>query len=294
MGVFMKKITIFLVFSMIIINSVFSIDPTILENAIIDYVPNARTKSYFPVLLSYGFSENEVNSWRFTTINIEQYFDQIYQVLSSKQYTNISGPNHFISNIRAIGEIKGDKLENLTVFFNDIHNVAQEINSERLKILDKKIIENKNGLIIYGYNITYDGNGHIEGTVPIDEKLYRSGELAELKTNVDLKKEGYKFMGWSQNIDATSWLSNPKINVNRDLLFYAVWIDNETLNRMSANEILRQNNEKPQNIGYTVYIGQSGTKYHSASCRSLRKSKIAININSAKSRGYTACKLCNP
>ena len=35
-------------------------------------------------------------------------------------------------------------------------------------------------------------------------------------------------------------------------------------------------------------------KYHSDGCQYLKKSKIAIDINSAKSRGYTPCSRCNP
>ena len=45
---------------------------------------------------------------------------------------------------------------------------------------------------------------------------------------------------------------------------------------------------------YTVYITNTGSKYHSASCSYLRKSKIAITLNEAKSKGYTACSKCNP
>lgn len=48
------------------------------------------------------------------------------------------------------------------------------------------------------------------------------------------------------------------------------------------------------NQSYTVYITNTGSKYHSASCSYLRKSKIAINLSEAKSKGYTACSKCNP
>lgn len=42
----------------------------------------------------------------------------------------------------------------------------------------------------------------------------------------------------------------------------------------------------------TVYITKTGKKYHKEYCKSLRKSKIPINIDEAKERGYTACKIC--
>lgn len=42
----------------------------------------------------------------------------------------------------------------------------------------------------------------------------------------------------------------------------------------------------------TVYITNTGSKYHKSGCRYLKKSKIAISLSEAKSRGYTACSVC--
>ena len=44
----------------------------------------------------------------------------------------------------------------------------------------------------------------------------------------------------------------------------------------------------------TVYITNSGKKYHTSNCRYLRNSKIKTTLKSAKSKGYTACKICKP
>lgn len=44
--------------------------------------------------------------------------------------------------------------------------------------------------------------------------------------------------------------------------------------------------------GETVYITNSGKKYHSSGCSKLRNSKIAISIEDAMRRGYQPCKLC--
>ena len=41
-----------------------------------------------------------------------------------------------------------------------------------------------------------------------------------------------------------------------------------------------------------VYITPTGTKYHSAHCRSVKGDKTEININDAIARGYTACGVC--
>lgn len=46
--------------------------------------------------------------------------------------------------------------------------------------------------------------------------------------------------------------------------------------------------------GGTVYITNTGKKYHRDGCSSLRRSKHAISKNDAIAQGYTACKVCRP
>ena len=47
-------------------------------------------------------------------------------------------------------------------------------------------------------------------------------------------------------------------------------------------------------ISQTVYITKTGKKYHSSNCSFLSKSKIAIELNKAIERGFTACSKCKP
>lgn len=42
----------------------------------------------------------------------------------------------------------------------------------------------------------------------------------------------------------------------------------------------------------TVYVTNTGKKYHRSGCQYLKKSKIAISLSDAKSSGYTACSKC--
>jgi micrococcal nuclease len=44
----------------------------------------------------------------------------------------------------------------------------------------------------------------------------------------------------------------------------------------------------------TVYVTNSGTKYHLEGCSSLRRSKIAISLADAVKSGYGPCSICNP
>lgn len=44
----------------------------------------------------------------------------------------------------------------------------------------------------------------------------------------------------------------------------------------------------------TVYITNTGEKYHRGTCRYLRYSKYSISKSEAQREGYTACKVCRP
>lgn len=44
----------------------------------------------------------------------------------------------------------------------------------------------------------------------------------------------------------------------------------------------------------TVYVTDTGKRYHVSTCRHLRLSKHAISLTEAKRRGYTPCKVCQP
>jgi len=46
--------------------------------------------------------------------------------------------------------------------------------------------------------------------------------------------------------------------------------------------------------GGTVYITDTGTKYHRDGCRYLNESKHAVSCSWATSHGYTACSVCDP
>lgn len=44
----------------------------------------------------------------------------------------------------------------------------------------------------------------------------------------------------------------------------------------------------------TVYVTDTGSKYHMAGCQYLRQSQHARTLSQAKSEGYTACSRCHP
>ena len=83
---------------------------------------------------------------------------------------------------------------------------------------------------------------------------------------------------------------NEKQNLNNKI--------SELQNTISAVSVSSQSTSSPtptnSTQGYTVYITYTGKKYHKSSCSYLNQSKTAININSAKSQGYTPCSRCKP
>ncbi len=50
---------------------------------------------------------------------------------------------------------------------------------------------------------------------------------------------------------------------------------------------------KEQTREVTVYVTNTGTKYHTEGCRSLRKSSIPMKLSDAK-KSYSPCSICHP
>ncbi len=50
----------------------------------------------------------------------------------------------------------------------------------------------------------------------------------------------------------------------------------------------------PSGGSTTVYITDTGEKYHKSGCRYLSKSKHAISLEKARAQGYTPCSVCKP
>lgn len=66
-----------------------------------------------------------------------------------------------------------------------------------------------------------------------------------------------------------------------------------TISHKTTNQNKSTNHSTKQN-GATVYITNTGSKYHRSGCQYLRKSQIAISKSNAQARGYTPCSRCHP
>jgi hypothetical protein len=56
----------------------------------------------------------------------------------------------------------------------------------------------------------------------------------------------------------------------------------------------RESASQTENDQLTVYITETGERYHLSSCRTLRGGGRPISLGEAKRRGYKACKVCQP
>lgn len=92
------------------------------------------------------------------------------------------------------------------------------------------------------------------GTAGADTEIYYSGGLSSANT--------YTFRVRAYNVDGNSGYTNEA-------------------SRRPGEDI-------------TVYVTNSGTKYHRNGCQYLSQSKIAKTLIQAKAEGYTPCSVCNP
>ncbi len=55
-----------------------------------------------------------------------------------------------------------------------------------------------------------------------------------------------------------------------------------------------QSTAPKSNGDVTVYVTASGKKYHTSSCRYVRKSATAMKLRDAVKGGYSPCSVCKP
>ncbi|MDR3012351.1 MAG: InlB B-repeat-containing protein [Chitinispirillales bacterium] len=79
------------------------------------------------------------------------------------------------------------------------------------------------------YTVTYNGNGHTGGDVPIDNNSpYLSGLAVTVLGEGNLSKEGYYFTGWNTRVDGSgnAYIEGNTFVITDDITLYAQW-DNE-------------------------------------------------------------------
>ncbi|PKH00971.1 choice-of-anchor Q domain-containing protein [Paraglaciecola sp. MB-3u-78] len=83
-----------------------------------------------------------------------------------------------------------------------------------------------NNLNLFSYHLTYDGNGHSGGDVPVDGSSYYYGTRVNISANTGtLSKDGYVFAGWNTATDGTGsrYAEGATLVVIDNNTFYAQW-----------------------------------------------------------------------
>jgi len=75
------------------------------------------------------------------------------------------------------------------------------------------------------YTVTYDQNGSGNGMAPADKTRYPAGATATVLGQGGLAWDGYTFLGWSKDKDATSpqYDGGSKLNISGNITLYAIW-----------------------------------------------------------------------
>lgn len=70
--------------------------------------------------------------------------------------------------------------------------------------------------------------------------------------------------------------------------------DNSRLSKWRSAEVKKPSVRASSNytVGQTVYITNTGSKYHRYGCRYLHSSCISISLSNAQNYGYSACSVC--
>ena len=99
----------------------------------------------------------------------------------------------------------------------------------------------------------------------------------------------------SDGATATAWAIDTGATQPLDPAVVATYPTEADLAQMPAESEPAPVEEVPavqEPVGVTVYVTETGNKYHGGGCRYLKSSKIPIDRDAAIAQGYAACKVC--
>jgi hypothetical protein len=75
------------------------------------------------------------------------------------------------------------------------------------------------------FKLIYDGNGHTEGSAPIDATQFNPFELVSVAEPGDLTRTDHSFLGWATSPEATvaAHVAGDSFEIEGDTTLYAVW-----------------------------------------------------------------------
>ena len=108
--------------------------------------------------------------------------------------------------------------------------------------------------------------------------------------NLRVKNSNAKVRWSSSNISVATVTQSGKVNAKSQgsCKITAKTASKKLVCRVTVK---KKSSSVKKNVTY-VYVTDTGSKYHRASCRYLWNSQHRIKLSSAKSLGYTACSVC--
>ena len=106
------------------------------------------------------------------------------------------------------------------------------------------------------FYIKYNGNGNTSGTVPIATNYYNSGDIAKISDSMNMKRDGYYFVGWNTKVDGTgnTYNENDDIIFSENIILYAIWepdLSNATISSISPSIFYDYNNSSNRYMSIT-------------------------------------------
>ncbi|SHH61937.1 Listeria/Bacterioides repeat-containing protein [Anaerosphaera aminiphila DSM 21120] len=82
-----------------------------------------------------------------------------------------------------------------------------------------------NPIVPINYTVSYDGNGHTGGTVPVDSNSYNLDDEVTVLPKGGLSKAGYTFKGWNTKIDGSGifYSAGDTFKMTENTILYAQW-----------------------------------------------------------------------
>lgn len=123
--------------------------------------------------------------------------------------------------------------------------------------------------------------------------VYKGKELVCRSVYVDIKSNDGSI---NKRVEVFNAMNGYKLNYKTGAISkgktYSV--KKAAAKKKAAKKTKKKKTTSTSSSGKYVYITKTGSKYHRGSCSTLRYSKIKVTLANAKSRGYSACKICKP
>jgi uncharacterized repeat protein (TIGR02543 family) len=108
------------------------------------------------------------------------------------------------------------------------------------------------------YSVTYNGNGHTGGNVPIDVTVYYAGNIVTVLGNTNgLVKTGYTFAGWNTEAGGggTGYKAGNTLSITSNVTLYAQWTINTYTVTYNKNSGDTEASPANRTVDYNTTVG---------------------------------------